>query len=210
MATHVAPAVQAAAYTCPHCDTLATQDWGGVHVSPSGFMTDMAAGQCSHCQRCTIWVRVGSNDWRMVFPDASPAPLSNEDLPDDIRADYEEAACILNRSPRGAAALLRLGIQKMCKHLGEPGKNINDDVAALVKKGLSPLIQQALDTVRITGNEAVHPGEINLNDDRELAFALFDFVNIIAEDRITTPRKVQEMYDRLPEAKRKAVEDRDS
>lgn len=173
------------------------------------WVDDMAAGECLHCKRCTIWVKGPDDHWTLVFPDASPAPVPNQDLPDDVRADYEEAASILNRSPRGAAALLRLATQKMCKHLGEPGANINDDIAALVKKGLSPLIQQALDTVRITGNEAVHPGEINLNDDTELALALFDFVNLIAEDRITTPRKVQEMYERLPETKRKAVEQRD-
>jgi hypothetical protein len=138
------------------------------------------------------------------------APAANADLPPDVAVDYAEAASIVNLSPRGAAALLRLAVQKLCVHLGQPGKNINDDIGALVKDhGLPVLIQQAMDTVRITGNESVHPGEINLNDDQELALALFDFVNIIAEDRISTPKKVQAMYDRLPEGKRAAVEKRD-
>ena len=63
-------------------------------------------------------------------------------MPDDVRADYDEANSIANASPRGAAALLRLAIQKLCKHLGKPGKIINDDIAALVTDGLPPKVSR--------------------------------------------------------------------
>ena len=88
-----------------------------------------------------------------------------------------ESRTILDLSPRGAAALLRLCIQKLCKQLGQPGKNINDDIAALVKAGLDPKIQKALDIVRVIGNECVHPGTMDLRDDREIAAKLFVLVN---------------------------------
>jgi len=52
--------------------------------------------------------------------------------------------------------------------LGESGKDINADIGNLVKKGLSPLVQKALDTVRVVGNECVHPGTMDLKDDREM------------------------------------------
>ena len=212
MATFVPPTADAPSFTCPHCDTLATQDWGQIFVNAGGMQINgMKAGYCFNCQSFTLWEWTGQADypWRLVYPDKTPAPTPNEDLPEDVRSVYEEAASIFNRSPKGAAALLRLAVQRLCKHLGQPGKNINDDIAALVKEGLSPLIQQAMDTVRITGNEAVHPGEINLDDESELALALFDFVNLIAEDRITTPKKVNAMYERLPKPKREAVDKRD-
>ncbi len=106
---------------------------------------------------------------RLVFPSSREGPPPNPDLPDDVRLDYEEAGRILNLSPRGAAALLRLAIQKLCAYLGEKGKNIDDDIASLVKKGLYPLVQQALDAVRVIGNEAVHPGTLDLKDDRDTA-----------------------------------------
>jgi hypothetical protein len=91
----------------------------------------------------------------MIFPSALPAEPPNLDLPNDIIDDYEEAREIANKSPRGAAALLRLAIQKLCKHLGQPGKNINDDIKALVAAGLPPKVQEALDIVRVVGNDSV-------------------------------------------------------
>jgi hypothetical protein len=148
---------------------------------------------------------------RMVHPRTSAAPPPNEDIPVDTLADYKEAASVLALSPRSSAALLRLCLQKLCVHFGQPGKNINDEIGALVAGGtLRPMIQQAMDTVRIAGNESVHPGELNLNDDRELALALFGLVNLIADEAITQPRKVKELYDRMPEGKRSGVAQRDA
>ncbi|MEJ2122307.1 MAG: DUF4145 domain-containing protein [Alphaproteobacteria bacterium] len=146
---------------------------------------------------------------RLVWPRQGTAPIPNPDTPDDVRDDYDEASAILDASPRGAAALLRLGIQKLCKHLGEPGKNINDDIASLVKKGLDPRIQKALDVVRVVGNNAVHPGQIDLKDDRATAEKLFGFVNIIVEAMISQPKHVEAAYNKIPESVRKAIEERD-
>ena len=145
----------------------------------------------------------------MVFPKSRVAPPPNADLPDHIRSDYEEASAILSASPRGAAALLRLCIQKVCKHLGEKGRNIDADIASLVKKGLPPSLQQAFDILRVTGNEAVHPGEMDLRDDEETAAGLFSLVNIIAEKMISEPNRIGAIYKKLPEGKLQAIEKRD-
>jgi hypothetical protein len=94
--------------------------------------------------------------------------------------------------------------------LGEKGKNINDDIASLVSKGLPVEVQQALDFCRVIGNNGVHPGEIDLNDTPEVAHSLFSMVNFIVEDRISRPKKVAELYGKLPEAARAAIAKRDS
>ena len=115
-----------------------------------------------------------------------------------------------NSQPRGAAALLRLSIQKLCVHLGEGGKNIDSDIASLVKKGLPEKLQKALDSVRVVGNNAVHPGKIDLTDDSELARKLFVFVNIIVEVMISQPKQIDEVYHHtLPEGARAAIDKRD-
>lgn len=147
----------------------------------------------------------------MVVPLTGNVEPANADLPENIKSDYNEAKDIVNISPRGAAALLRLAVQKLCIHLGEKGTNINDDIASLVKKGLPVQMQQALDSVRVIGNNAVHPGTIDLNDKRETALALFGFVNVIAEVLISQPKKIQEFYEKhLPESARASIAVRDN
>ena len=145
-----------------------------------------------------------------VWPRQGIAPLPNPDTPEDIRRDYEEASTILDLSPRGAAALLRLAVQKLCAHLGEKGKNINDDIAALVAKGLDPRVQQALDVVRVVGNDAVHPGALDLRDDRAAAERLFGLVNLIVERMISYPKHVEALHGSLPETKRDEIERRNT
>jgi hypothetical protein len=146
----------------------------------------------------------------MIFPLTSTAPFPNQDLPEDIKRDFEEARQIQSLSPRGSAALLRLCIQKLCIHLGENGKNINKDIASLVSKGLPAKVQQALDIVRVVGNNAVHPGQIDLKDDVEIANSLFGLVNLIGDVMITQPKHIEEMYNTvLPDSHREAIEKRD-
>ncbi len=146
----------------------------------------------------------------MIHPHLSVAPLPNPDLPVDIQADFKEARMVLTVSNRGAAAILRLCIQKLCAHLGEKGKNINDDIASLVAKGLPNQVQKSLDIVRVVGNNAVHPGQMDLKDDQSVAIALFHLVNIIVDTMITQPHSVENLYSTLiPASQQKAIVDRD-
>lgn len=131
-------------------------------------------------------------------------------MPPNIKADYHEARDIANKSPRGAAALLRLCVQKLCVHLGEKGKDLNQDIANLVKKGMPVLAQQALDYVRVIGNNAVHPGYIDLADDDETIAKLFSLINFIAETMIAQPKLINDLYTSLPNDKRLAIENRDN
>lgn len=131
---------------------------------------------------------------KMVYPIFGSAPLPNADMPEDVKQDYEEARSIVAASPRGAAALLRLAVQKLCKHLGEPGENINADIKNLVAKGLPEAVQQALDSVRVVGNNAVHPGQIDFTDNAGVANGLFAMLNFICENRITQPKMISQFY----------------
>lgn len=161
--------------------------------------------KCYNCKKIAVWVYR-----KLAFPQQKIGVMPNEDLPDDIRRDFEEARDIIALSPRGAAALLRLCVQKLCISLGEKGKKIDNDIASLVSKGLNQKTQQALDVVRVIGNEAVHPGVIDLKDDHDTAICLLGLINVIAESMITQPKTIQQMYDKIPEHKKKAIEERNS
>ena len=145
----------------------------------------------------------------MLIPDGSSAPMPHPDMPEAVKADYQEARDIVNVSPRGAAALLRLSIQKLCVALGENEGSIDKDIKSLVGKGLPVGIQQALDVVRVVGNNAVHPGELTTDDIAEVSISLFELINAIVEERIARPRALEELYLRLPEGARNAIERRD-
>lgn len=145
----------------------------------------------------------------MIYPRVVSAPFPNSDLPEDIKTDFEEARQIASLSPKGAAALLRLAIQKLCVHLKEPGKDLNTDIGSLVKKGLPVGIQKALDIVRVIGNESVHPGQIDISDDPATTAKLFELVNIIAAKMITEPNEINKLFDGLPDGKKAAIQKRD-
>ena len=83
------------------------------------------------CGQFTLWMAK-----MMVYPISGNAPPPSLDLPKEIARDFNEARYIVRISPRGAAAPLRLAIQKLCKELGQPGKKIDDDIKALVAGGL--------------------------------------------------------------------------
>lgn len=158
---------------------------------------------CYNCSSTTIWV----GD-KFVYPKEKIGVAPNQDLPEHIQSLFNEARAIAGSSPRGAAALLRLCIQYLCKELGEVGRELDRDIANLVSRGLNPLVQKSLDIVRVIGNESVHPGTIDLSDNNEVCIRLFDLVNLIADQMISHPKLVNELYESLPQAKLRAIEDR--
>ena len=127
-----------------------------------------------------------------------------------LREIYNEASKIVSKSPRAACALLRLCLEELCKNLGatddnltEGARRLKDRIRFLVKdKGLDVEIQEAFDNIRHTGNEALHTGEINLSDDKEIALLLFDMINIIAEDLITKKKKIKELRKKVTKPKK--------
>lgn len=170
--------------------------------------------RCGHCGKESVWQASDSRDEEakkgfLVFPATLPAQEAHVDLPAECKQDFEEARAICDLSPRGAAAILRLCLQKLLKHLGGTGEHIDSDIKLLVANGLDSHIQQALDVIRVTGNNAVHPLEMNLEDDEDSVLVLFEMINFIVEERISRPQKTHSRFANLPEKARLAIEKRD-
>jgi hypothetical protein len=203
----VAPGLNLAAYHCPHCEVYAHQRWDNPFVNQgAGFkqLGDLAISFCEHCGKYALWV-----DNQMVFPNSSIAPLPANNMPKEVERDYMEARSLVSLSPRAAAALLRLAIQKLTLILSENHVDLNSAIGDLVKEGLPVAIQEALDCVRVIGNNAVHPGELDLKDDKDTAVALFDLVNMIVEFMVTKPKEVKALYDKIPKGAKDAIAKRD-
>ena len=75
---------------------------------------------------------------------------------------------------------------------------------------MSIKIKKALDIVRVIGNKAVHPGQINFDvDDISTAQLLFKLINMIVESLVTEPKELGELYEKLPETVKNSIEKRD-
>lgn len=225
----IAPDLRKSSYNCPHCNAIAGMERiANSMVRREDFCTinnikhfnDFIMGDyletylkdknnitlvtCRACEKYHIWL--GDN---IIYPDVSVLPNPVDDMPERVREIYNEAKEIFSKSPRASSALLRLGLQILCSELGGKGKDINADIKCLVEKGLPDRVQKALDSIRVIGNNAVHPGTIDINDNPGVAETLFKIINMIVEKMITEPKQIDEIYDLLPEGAKRAIEKRD-
>ncbi len=201
-------------FNCPICsvDSFCDIYYLG---SQASIGTDTYMLVCRACGQGSIWrqfERKNNYDYnlRLIDPILSDAPPASDDMPEDVKADYEEARLIVNYSTKSSAALLRLSLQILCRYLGEPGNHLDTDIRSLAKKPeFGGRIIRAADTLRITGNNAVHPGEMNYEDIDNIAMGLFDLLNLIVNSGITQPKKWDAMYGSLPEKSRIDAEKKD-
>ncbi|MBA7685792.1 hypothetical protein ES703_94220 [subsurface metagenome] len=202
------PGFEKDGFHCPHCDVWAHQVWGAAYNERRtlGYekVENLFFSVCRRCDGYALWL-----DKKMIYPEASVAPLPSEDMPPSVKEDFVEARNVVNTSSRSAAALLRLAVQKLMIELGEKGKNLDEDIGNLVAKGLPEKIQKALDSVRVIGNNAIHPGQIDLRDDTGTATSLFELLNIIVEAQIAQQKKVDAMFDKLPKGAKNHIKNRD-
>lgn len=197
------------AFHCPSCGVYAAQHWAEValyyhHSLPSTRVDGLSGATCASCDETSLWKRDQS-----IYPLPRVGVAPNEDMPDEVKAIYNEAREVAPISRKSAAGLLRLALQMLVDELVPGRQNIVTKIGKLVSQGLDPRVQRAMDTLRVVGNESVHPGQIDLDADADLTAALFGLLNIIVEQVITRPNHIDALYAKLPETKREAIERRD-
>jgi hypothetical protein len=140
-------------------------------------LVNLHVSRCSNCKGFAIWVRD-----RLVFPiEVGEAPhtieADFEEVGEDVQEpaesveevleDFEEAAAILNKFPRGAAALTRICIQRMMPLVKGNAKNPDENFSSLVRKGLEVEIQQAMDVLQVVGKSPLQLSEVDLEEENE-------------------------------------------
>ncbi|PZM87658.1 MAG: hypothetical protein DLD55_00035 [candidate division SR1 bacterium] len=207
---YIAPKLDSRAFNCPHCGILTQQEWKDLYYFnyDAKNLSLWKVCFCGHCSLYSIWY-----DKKMIFPSTSNIPIPHTDMPESVKELYNEAREIAGKSPRAAAALLRVALEKLTEELGETEGKLNTRIGNLKKKGLPERAIQALDIVRITANEGgSHLGQIDLTgrDNTELVNQLFFLLNFIVEHVISVNNQLDAMYAALPEDKKKGIENRDN
>jgi len=160
--------------------------------TPKYPFNNTCISSCYNCNQKAIWINK-----KMIypFPNESSAPLPCENMPEEIKNIFTEARTIVDLSPKSAAALLRLALEKLLIHQGVNGKNLFEGIQKLItEKKLPEMIEQAANIIRHVGNNALHSGEIDLTDNIQTANTLFELINVIIDYTITKPQTIHRMH----------------
>ena len=146
----------------------------------------------------------------MIFPRGRTGVIPLEGMPASVLDLFEEARAVGMISPRSAAALLRLALQTLIDELEPGNKNLNEKIGALKARGLADDVVKAMDVVRVVGNNGVHPGDIDVNEDSAILPALFALVNVIVEQVVVRRSTVDALFAKLPPGALEAIARRDA
>lgn len=197
-------------WTCPYCDTKTTINNDNYTASENPMTIENKEGSrlirnewivCPNedCKRITLIAHLIKytwdapygrykkeetlKTWRLlpsssakVFPDYIPLPL---------RQDYEEAAAILDLSPKASATLSRRCIQGIIRGFWGISKGrLIDEINAISDK-VDPLTWESIDSVRKVGNIGAHmEKDINLiiDVDQKEASLLIGLIELLFEE----------------------------
>lgn len=206
------PALRANPFVCPHCGVIAQQQWrdGGFPAGASGMRDpNLMRATCLSCKKHSYWVGE-----EMAWPRHRIGAPAGDDFPEDLKSLYEEARVVAPISPNSAAGLLRLLVEKLSAALGAPEyEHLKDRIKWLKDKhGISADMVTAMEAVRLSGNEALHAGQIDPEhgDDQGVVELLFQIVNWIVLTGFTIPKQSEglraEMDRRRQERSRRNAE----
>ncbi|TDJ86175.1 DUF4145 domain-containing protein [Campylobacter volucris] len=216
MNKYIKPFFKGRAFNCPHCRAYSSMRWddfcdySGVTIKGvEGY--SFFESTCYHCERSVIWYLKDKNP-KIFFPKEVAIP-PEENMPENIKEIYEEASLILGDSPRASCALLRLALQELMKYLKEniqiynglKNRNISEDIKEIINIGnfyqeQKEMLEEAMNSIRLVGNKASHPSELDINDNSEIANILFEMINFIVGEIITKPKEREERLNKLKNA----------
>lgn len=220
MSKYFPPEFEVTAFTCPHCHTKAQMCWQHV-VCDSSPIDHLRRCYCTDCEKDSIWkgeltesFRAGFSvysNWAMIYPIIATAPEASIDMPERVRAIYNEARQVEPHSKRASAALLRLCLEHLLKELGYDKKRIFDAIGEAVRDQIPEEVQQGMDIIRNFGNDAIHPvAEIQWDDNGADVPYLFELLNEIVEVTFTRKKKRDLLYSKMSPAQKEAIDKRDS
>ena len=217
MVDYIPPKFNEKAFNCPYCGVYAHQEWfSGVGygnlarqymgdivdvVGIKGKLDGMSVSVCSHCDNKVLWLNEN-----ILLPRNLPVPPPPEDTPLEVKRIYIEAGMVLNDSPRASGALIRLALELLLQNINKNKLSLNENINKLMESGITQQLIKAVSILRINGNDIMHTGVIKILENKDDVVYLFELFNMIVEELIQEPNKLNEIYNKIPESKRKQIE----
>lgn len=156
----------------------------------------LSISTCAKCKQIEIWI----ND-DMVYPKIEEfGPEATKDMPERVKETFNEARKVFGVSVRSAAALLRLAIEQYCDEMGYKERNLSTSIKEMIsKENLSNEFEKSCDYIRLTGNDAVHPRELSISEDKEVVLFMFELLNQLVEEMITNKNKKNRLFRKVLE-----------
>jgi hypothetical protein len=139
-------------------------------------------------------------------------------MPSHVRELYEEAAAVAVVSPRAGAAFARVTVERLIKHLdpeAPSGATLEQGIVRIKQQGISTLLGRMLDVVRVAGNDAVHVKDqsndlmvlvLDNKQSPDFVRLLLQVANDLVDERITKPRVIEELWQKIPEGIRVRID----
>ena len=148
-------------------------------------------------------------DEKIISPNTSHQPPAHVEMPGHIKPIYEEAASISRASPRASCALMRYALEELVKSMGYKD-GLYNDIGRMYQEGLiDDNIKDSLDIVRLTGNDALHSNQIDMDDQTNVDY-MFELINEIVESLISSPKRRKSMLEKFGQNPLDSIKKRDS
>ncbi len=181
------------------------------------YGAEVSHGLCPECGKLLVMLREGplvvheeGPELQAVIVEQPLFPAGDyrqvdESVPERYRRDFQEAALLVNLSPRASAALSRRLLQTLIRDEYRIKKgDLYHEIEELRSTGtISQMVRDSVDVIRQVGNIAAHPewttvGELVDVEPDEAAW-LLDVLELIFEDRFVAPRRGAVRKQRLNE-----------
>lgn len=158
---------------CPHClvevhpeflkmDLNPRYDWVGYEEGQRSSFSGYVM-QCPACSKAIIQLEKNIKDLQVherwtIYPRSATRPPAPKEVPLPLAEDYNEAAAVMDISPKASAALSRRCLQAILRDQGYAQRDLAPAIDAAINSGLLPAgVADNLDAIRNIGNFAAHP-----------------------------------------------------
>ena len=138
----------------------------------------------------------GSAEERIVLPIGSGRFRAPQEVPHDMRADFDEAAAILDLSAQGSAAIGRRVLSDLLRDQGQAQFYLTAQIQGLLDESRTPdFIRDDLDRLREVGNFATHTQRVADGNEGESPIADAEVIRVDDDEAVWLLEVLLDMFE---------------